>query len=102
MSKRFSEEKRLEWKERILKQQASDLSIDKWCHQNQIPAHCFHYWKGRLFPKQTLNRSSFTELTNANESGVFIEYHGVRIYLDRYFDPSILKRCLYALREIKC
>ena len=95
-------EKRLEWKERILAQQASGLSATKWCHQNQISRPGFFYWKDRFFPKQKLSRSSFAELSYTNRSGISIECHGVRICLERDFDPLILKRCLFALMELKC
>lgn len=98
----LSPEKRLEWKERILAQQASGLSATKWCHQNQVSLSSFFYWKDRFFPKQKLFRSSFTELSHINGSGISLEYHGVRISLERDFDPLILKRCLFTLMELRC
>ena len=97
-----SPEQRLEWEMRIRSQKESGLSVEKWCHQNQIPYHRFCYWKDRLFPKPQLSRSSFTELTQTNVSGICIEYQGLRIHLDRNFDPLILKKCLAVFKEIKC
>ena len=103
MSKPYSQEKKQEWIERIRNREESGLTIKEWCRQNQISSHCFYYWGSRLFPKKPLaDRSSFTELCNAHESGLFIEYGGMRIYLDKYFDSELLKRCLFTLRELKC
>ena len=102
MTRRFSEEKRLEWKEKILQQQESGLPINQWCEQNQIIPHCFHYWKNKFFPKPKLTRSSFAELPQSKEPDIFLEYHGVRICVKRSFDPAVLKSCLFVLREIQC
>jgi predicted AAA+ superfamily ATPase len=102
MTKAVSPEKRLEWKEKILRQKESGLSIAKWCLQNQVVLQSFYYWKAQIFPKSALGRESFTELVDEKETGIFIEYQKVRIYLDKNFDSSILKRCLLALKEISC
>ena len=97
----MSSEKRLEWKEKILKQEESGLSIIEWCHQNQVVEHCFYYWKKKLFPI-ALNRSSFIELADMKETGIFIKYREMRIYLDKHFDPITLKRYLLTLKETSC
>lgn len=99
---KLSPEKKLEWEERIRNQRESGLSIEKWCQQNQILPHRFYYWRDRLLPKLGLDRSSFTELVQTKGSGICIEYHGIRIHLERNFDPSILKECLSVLKELKC
>ena len=65
MSQAFSEEKKQQWKEDILKQRESGLSIEKWCRTNNIAAHTFHYWQQKLFPK-ILDRSTFTEISDEN------------------------------------
>ena len=109
MPKKFSEEKRMQWKEVILNQRDSGLSINPWCHENNISTHTFRYWQNKLFPK-VLDRSAFTEIqdderssaTDLTDSGISIDCHGWRIYLKRQFDPIILKKCIKTLREISC
>ena len=103
MPKPISPEKKLEWQEKIRQQRESGLTIDKWCRQNHLPPHLFYYWKNRLFPRNQLTRSCFTELSSDNQgTGISIEYQGVRIHLDKDFDPSTLKSCLSALRGVSC
>lgn len=102
MTKPFSQEKRQEWKENILKQRESGLSINFWCLENNIASHTFYYWKNKLFPKTDLTRSCFTELTDENGTGITIEFQAFCIHLDRQFDSSTLKRCLEVLKEVKC
>lgn len=102
MPKPTSPEKMLEWEDKIQQQRQSGLSIEKWCKQNQIAPHIFYYWKTRLFPKPPLTRSSFTELTASQETGISIEYQGIRIHLDKCFDSTTLKSCLSALKSFSC
>ena len=97
-----SQEKRSMWEQKIRLQQQSGLSIERWCRENQISPHTFHYWKDRLFPKTVLTHSSFIELSDGKGTGIIIEHQGVRIHLDRHFEPETLKRCLAALKEITC
>lgn len=101
MPRPSSSEKKQEWEEKIRKQRESGLSIERWCHDNQLPTHVFYYWRDKFLPK-SLNRACFTELHDANRTGITIEYRGIRIHLDKHFEPSILKRCLAALKELKC
>jgi len=99
MPQPLSEEKRLEWKNIILKQQESGLSISHWCKQNNFCSRHFYYWREKLFPTN-LNQLSFTKLSNVKEASkthIILECKGVRIYLDRHFDPVALKRCLAAI-----
>ena len=98
MSKPISPEKKLEWETKIREQQESGLSIDRWCRQNQIASCTFHYWKDRLFPKKKLTRSDFTELPASQGTGICIEYQGMRVLIDKSFDPATLRSCLAALR----
>ena len=102
MPKPLSPEKRLEWEEKIQQQQASGLSIERWCLKAQIKTHTFHYWKDRLHPKVLLDRSCFTELSNAKSPGISIEYQGIRIHVDNQFDSITLQRCLAVLMGVKC
>jgi hypothetical protein len=95
--KPFSTEKKNEWAEKIRQQQASGLSIEKWCNENQIKPYVFHYWKKRLSP-DSLSRSNFTELVDQKGCSLVIEYQGVRAH----FESSTLKQCLAVLKELKC
>ena len=101
MSQRFSEKKRCEWFEKIRLQQESGQNQSQWCREQQINYDAFLYWKKRFNPAP-LNRSAFQELTSGPETGVSIEYRGVRIHIDKCFDPTTLKSCLSALRGIEC
>jgi hypothetical protein len=96
-----SPEKIQTWKEKILLQQQSDLSIERWCHKNQVVVCQFYYWKRRLFPKQ-ITASSFTELSHVKEVGVTIECDGIQIHLNPDFDAVTLKRCLAVIKEARC
>jgi hypothetical protein len=98
MGKPLTQEQRDNWAERIHNQQNSGLSIQRWCQENQISAHVFHYWKKRLASKAPLDRSSFTELVSPKGCTFIIEYQGVRVH----FESSSLKQCLAVLRELKC
>ena len=95
-------EKRRAWEERIRLQKESGLSVERWCRDHQVSYHGFIYWKKRLNPSPPLSRSSFTELSDAKGTGIVIEHRGIRIHLDKHFEPATLKRCLAVLKEIKC
>lgn len=103
-----SEKASQQWKENVLKQRESGLSIASWCHQNKIEVHTFYYWRNKLFPKAPLVHSDFKEIQEQQKTygfqktGVFIEYQGFCINIDRQFDFSTLKQCLKALKEISC
>ena len=102
MPRPSSLEKKKKWEETISRQRQSGLSIQRWCRENHISLQTFYYWRDKLFPKAALSRSSFTELTDSKSTGITIECRGVRIHLDRQFDPSTLKKCLQVLQEIAC
>ena len=110
MSLPLSEEQRLQWKERIISQKNSGISIAAWCRQNEIGDHLFYYWKRKLFPEQTITLSSFTELppekgnscSKIERSGIKLEYQNVSIHLDKHFDSLTLKRCLTVLKGEIC
>jgi hypothetical protein len=102
MPQPFSEEIKQQWKENILKQRESKLSIASWCRKNEITVHTFYYWQGKLFPKTNLGRSAFTEVVeekNKSATGIVLEYQGFNIHLDDHFNSSILKRCLEVLKK---
>jgi hypothetical protein len=102
MPKPVSAEKKIEWEAKIRQQCESGLSIEQWCRQNQVTSCSFHYWKSRLQPKNELTRSSFAELPMDQSTGITMEYQGVRILINKFFDPATLRSCLAALRGIQC
>lgn len=109
MPKPATEEIKQRWKETIHKQRESGLSIGAWCRQNNISTHTFRYWLDKIFPKTAIDRSAFKEISETQKTpfsrktaGVFLEYRGIDIHIDRGFDPLTLKQCLKALKEIPC
>ena len=97
------QEKKVEWKDKINQQKSSGKSVSEWCRTNQVHPRVFYYWRAKVFPK-IIDRSCFTELTNNpnQKTDIVIECQGVRIYLEKHFDPAALKYCLAMLRGIKC
>lgn len=96
MPKPLSEDKQLEWKNRIEQQRQSGLSIDKWCLQNQIQPHTFHYWKEKLFPKKPLQKNSFTELNIKRSDPISLQARGISVRIGGDCDP-ILRKQIFAL-----
>lgn len=101
MPRKTSEEIQLHWKEHILKQSQSNLSVVAWCFQNKIAVPTFYYWKNKLFPKPSFERNAFTEIVRDNNinSGISLEYRGIHIHLNRDFEPSVLQACLEVLKK---
>jgi len=95
MPKPFSEDQKLEWKQRIDQQRQSGLSIQKWCLQNQIQPHTFHYWKEKLFPKP-FQKTSFTELNIKRPDAISLQAYGISIRIGSDCDP-ILRKQIFAL-----
>ncbi len=102
MPKSISKEKKLDWTTKIRQQKESGLSINEWCRKNQITKGSFHYWKNHFQPDISLTRSSFKELPVDQGTGISIEYQGVRILINKCFDPTTLKNCISALRGLSC
>jgi hypothetical protein len=109
MPRPASEEIRRQWKESILRQRESGLSVLSWCQQNKINIQTFRYWQSKFFPKAPLKRSDFKEIPNQHNhdvadqgTGVSLSYQGVSIHIEKKFDPCALKQCLEVLREILC
>jgi hypothetical protein len=105
------------WKEKLLACQASGKSVRVWCSEHQVPVSTFYGWKKRLkklsdqcqqiTPKQAFQQivpRGFIELTDKkpSETGIIIEYDGIKIHLLSAFDPSALKQCLSCLRGAAC
>jgi hypothetical protein len=110
MPKPTSEETRQHWKEKIIHQRESGLSVGNWCRQNGTSIHTFHYWQKKIFPKPNLDRSAFKEIVGllnrtsapGKKAGISFERKGIYIHIDKQFDLSVLKQCLKALKEMPC
>ena len=99
MSKPLSDEVKQQWKEKILQQRSSGLSIPAWCRQHAVAVCNFRYWQSKLFPA-SFSRTSFTELSPASKSaGIFLEYREIKIYLEPKFDPQTLRQCLEVIKR---
>src|SRR5689334_19924792 len=99
MAKPLSEELKQQWKERILEQRRSGISIPKWCSQHHVPLYNFRYWQGKLFPR-LFERSTFTEVVSQKDNPkIFLEWQGVKIHLSPGFDPQILMECLEVVKK---
>lgn len=101
MPKTSSLEKQLEWKERILQQQASGLSIEKWCAQNQLSPHNFTYWRDKLFPKR-LEKSNFTELNIKRSDAISLQARGIHIHMSSDCDLHLRKQIFAMFAELSC
>jgi hypothetical protein len=101
MARPFSEEVKEQWKEKILKQRQSKLSLTAWCRQSGVAIHTFYYWQRKLFPEPCLNRADFTESANEIQSstGIILEYQNFKIHLQEDFNSSILRQCLEVLKK---
>ena len=96
-----SEEKQLEWKTLIEQQRQSGLSIEKWCRQNQILPHNFHYWKEKLFPRQ-LQKTSFAELSMKRPDAVSLQARGLYIRMGSDCDPGLRKQLFALFAGLSC
>lgn len=103
MPKPFTLEQHHEWKERILKQESSGLSIRQWCSRNCIIPRAFYYWRKKLSPKPDIDKSCFKEITQeTGHSGITIKYFSFSIDVEQKFDVHTLKECLEVLKELRC
>lgn len=110
MPKPVSAEIKNQWKENIIQQRESGLSIASWCRTNKIDVHVFYYWRNKFFPKESLNRTSFTKIPIGNKvnssiqgkSKIMIDYQSVRFTLDPKSEASVLKQLLAELKESLC
>lgn len=100
MPKSISKEQKLNWATKMRQQKESGLSINEWCRKNQITKGSFHYWKNHLQLETKLTRSCFKELIVDQGTGISIEYQGIRILIDKSFDPATLRNCLSVLRGL--
>ena len=101
MSRAVSEEVRAKWEARFFQYKTSGFSAARWCKNNQISPSTFQYWKIRL-KEASLDASSFIELADPQDTGITLEFQGIRILLEHGFEAFALTRCLEALKAVKC
>lgn len=101
MPKPVSEAKKLEWNRLIEEQRQSGLSIEKWCRQQNLIPHTFHYWKDKLFPKQ-LQKASFTELNMRRPDAISLQARGLYVRMGSDCDPMLRKRLFALFAEVAC
>lgn len=102
MPKAASSEKQAEWLAKIQEQQKSGLSVEAWCHQAGIRAHNFEYWKKKLLPDFSLNRSNFTQIDFKKSPDMTLECRGFRIRIAEDCHPILRKKLLLALLDSSC
>lgn len=101
----------LSWKQKLLQWKASGKNSRAWSKENNIPYTTLLGWQ-RRFEKAYKNHSlkpkssstGFVELKDAtpSDSGISLEYHGVKICLQPGFNPVVLKQCLNCLGGVAC
>lgn len=96
-----SAEKQLEWKKLIEQQRQSNLSIEKWCLQNQIRPHAFYYWRDKLFPK-SLQKSSFTEINMKQVNTILLQARGIYIRMGSDCDLRLRKQLFALFSAMPC
>ncbi len=101
MPRPTSEDKKLEWKNLIEQQRQSNLSVEKWCLQNQIRPYTFRYWKEKLF-LEPLQKSSFAELNTKRPDAVLLQVRGLHVRMDSDCDPSLRKQLFALFAEASC
>ena len=98
MAELASKEIQNQWKANILEQRSSGLSMAAWCRQNGHAVHSFYYWQDKLFPKDPINRSSFSEIASqGSATGLILKYQEFNIQLGRDFDSATLRTCSKSL-----
>ena len=101
MPRPLSETKKLEWKRLIEEQRQSGFSIEKWCQQQNLVPHTFHYWKDKLFPKR-LQKTSFTELNIRRPDTISLQARGLHVRIGSDCDPMLRKQLFTLFAEVAC
>ena len=94
------EQRQQQWKKRIQAQKESDLTIQKWCQENQVGVSSFYKWQARLSLRRScLNpKASFVELKPVNKCRLTLDYEGMSFHLE----AASLKHALPILEKLAC
>lgn len=101
MPRPLSEAKKLEWRRLIEEQRQSGISIEKWCQQQNLFPHTFHYWKDKLFPKQP-QKTSFAELTIKRRDAISLQARGLHVRISSDCDPMLRTQLFALFAEAAC
>jgi len=98
------QERSAHWRSLVNKQTESGLTAAAFCREHQINRGRFYYWR-RRFQKQPSNNTklrSFVQLVpyqKNGSAGVHIRLsNGLRIEVDRGFDPVTLRAAIQTIR----
>lgn len=96
------------WKEYLLNQKNSGLSVRTWCSENQISQPQFYYWKRKL-SQETSAQPQFAEICFADqqtekhkgETGSLfqVSYDGIEIVISSFATVEQITNLLTALRH---
>jgi transposase-like protein len=101
-NKMSKEERITHWRTIIEKQAVSGQSIAAFCRDHKIPAHQFHWWRGRFRKENSQSKGSgFLKLvpfSKSQHSGIRIRLNnGVFIEVEQGFDPHTLRGVIEAI-----
>lgn len=90
-----------EWSGLVKEWSASGESALIWCRTNRVGYQSFLNWRRRFSESQSLVKStgpvhSFCEVVD--DGGLSAEVGGLRLHLERGFDPVLLRDVVAALR----
>lgn len=99
------------WKNRISEQQASGLTIVRWCKEHEILYRQFHYWKKQLSTASCMNHKSvelFAEIpaldkiskTLKEKERIHLSFHGVEMDVPETFHPDTLLGLMKVLQHL--
>jgi len=106
------------WEIKVQEWFTSGMSAKAWCRENQIVYSTFIKWRNLSSYREnhTTHRASKSSLSHSSEkvhfvelknqikpcSGIFLECESVQIYISTDFNPTLLKKCVDALRGHAC
>ena len=93
-----------EWFELVESWKQSGTSAAGWCREHEIGYQNFLYWRRRLRDAMSIDRplavipseTDFREILSRDE--LTAEINGVRLRLERGFDPALLREAIAAIR----
>jgi hypothetical protein len=85
--------------------EASGVCAAAWCRENGISYHSLQYWRRRQKVLSNGSRvaiippkASFCEIVS--QDGLTAEINGVRLHLERGFDPALFREAITAIRGV--
>ncbi len=101
-------QKRSYWKQHIESWQSSGMTQTAYCHQNQLKAYQFTYWKKRFVLADTgitfvpvKIRGSLSSACGINSSSLLLNVdRDLQIEIRPDFEPGVLRRLIATLRSL--